>query len=108
MSGTVSTKGPKCGRHFLLQLSSHYRTTPEFALFCSQSRNNWKLWHNKLGHPNSKIMLSLSRIGLISNIKVSSYDVVHDYSVNQIDIHTRMGKICGIIGCPNERSILLQ
>ena len=54
VSGKMIAKGPKCGRLFPLHLSN-LRNKPGFAFLCVHSQNNWKLWHNRLGHPNPKL-----------------------------------------------------
>ena len=56
VSGKVNMKGPKCGHPFPLQLSP-IRNNPKFGLLSVSSQNNWKLWHNRLGHPNPKTLL---------------------------------------------------
>lgn len=78
MSEKVIAKGPKCRRPFPLHLSSHLQNKPKFALFFVSSQNNWKPWRNRLGHPNSKTILSLFRTVLINKNIVSSHDVLLD------------------------------
>ena len=74
-SGKVIAKGPKCGRLFPLELSTQPRNKSEFAFSCLHS-NNVQLWHNRLGHPDSKVLLSLFKSGLINEMKNYALDVI--------------------------------
>lgn len=75
VSGKVLAKGPKQGRLFPLQISSQERPSSESALLPHFSHNKCQLWHNRLGHPNSKTLMFLLNSGLINANKVSFKDV---------------------------------
>ena len=89
VSGKVIVKGPKCGRLFPLHLSSNLHNKPEFALLCAPSHNNWKLWHHRLGHPHSKILLSLFKTSLILKDIVYFHDVLMDCSTCKLQKKVR-------------------
>ena len=55
MSGKEIARGPKCGRLFPLDFSKIPRTRFANDVFCFSIRDNYQLWHNRLGHPNSKL-----------------------------------------------------
>ena len=73
-------KGPKCGRLFPLHIP-----TPSLDMFLfastNVSKNNVQLWHYKLGHPNSKVFLSLLNSGHINKMKFSASDVAIDCTI---------------------------
>ena len=72
-------KGPKCGRLFPLYFPAISRNKIEFPYSCFP-QNNVQLWHNRLGHPNSKGLLSLMKSSLVNNISISAHDVTFDCS----------------------------
>ena len=83
MLGKVIAKGPKWGRIFPLQINTirNKPTCSESAFLSVSSQNNWRLWHNRLGHPNPKTLLSLFRSGLVNkNIVFSRADVVEYFA----------------------------
>ncbi|KAF8369556.1 hypothetical protein HHK36_032419 [Tetracentron sinense] len=57
VSGKIIVTGPKCGRLFPLRLPTSPRCSSIFSLFCPLAKNNCQMWHNRLGHPNSKTLL---------------------------------------------------
>ena len=75
MSGKVIAKGPKHGRLFPLQLSIQDRHLVASALFSDSSLNKCQMWHDRLGHPNSRALLSLFKSSLLLDNKVSHKDV---------------------------------
>eukprot|EP00268_Persea_americana_P021098 TRINITY_DN21108_c1_g1_i7.p1 TRINITY_DN21108_c1_g1~~TRINITY_DN21108_c1_g1_i7.p1 ORF type:complete len:216 (+),score=10.87 TRINITY_DN21108_c1_g1_i7:139-786(+) len=45
------------------------------ALFSDSSFNKCQMWHNRLGHPNSRTLLSLFKSGLLVDNKIAFQDV---------------------------------
>ncbi|XP_060669960.1 retrovirus-related Pol polyprotein from transposon RE1 isoform X3 [Ziziphus jujuba] len=64
-TGKVIGMGPKCGRLFPLRLSVYPDNKSLFSLFSPVSLS--QVWHKRLGHPNSRTLLTLLKSGLFLN-----------------------------------------
>ena len=61
MSGKMIAKGPKVGRLFPLHVSSS-TIVPSFPLLsfaCNVVGSQHKMWHRRLGHPNSDVLRTI-------------------------------------------------
>ena len=73
-------KGPKVGRLFPLHVSPS-TFIPSFALLsfaCNVVGSGNKMWHRRLGHPNSNVLYTLFNFGLLGNKSPSCIDISFD------------------------------
>ena len=80
MSGQMIAKGPKVGRLFPLHVSPS-TFIPSFPLLlfaCNVVGSGNKMWHRRLGHPNSDVLRTLFNSGLLGNKACSSIDISFD------------------------------
>eukprot|EP00268_Persea_americana_P035544 TRINITY_DN35085_c0_g1_i3.p1 TRINITY_DN35085_c0_g1~~TRINITY_DN35085_c0_g1_i3.p1 ORF type:complete len:113 (-),score=16.76 TRINITY_DN35085_c0_g1_i3:228-566(-) len=74
VSGKVIATGPKCGRPFpLLVPPPQNKHASSFS--CFSSNDVWRLWHNRLGHPHSKMLSFMFNNGMINENKISLRNV---------------------------------
>ncbi|RVW98452.1 Retrovirus-related Pol polyprotein from transposon TNT 1-94 [Vitis vinifera] len=81
VSGKMIAKGPKVGRLFPLHVSSS-TIVPSFPLLsfaCNVVGSQHKMWHRRLGHPNSDVLRTLFNVGLLGNKACSSLDLSFDF-----------------------------
>jgi transposase InsO family protein len=80
VSGKMIAKGPKVGRLFPLYISPS-TIIPSFPLLsfaCNVVGSEKKIWHKRLGHPNSDVLHTLINFGLLGNKACSSLDLSFD------------------------------
>ena len=80
VSGKMIAKGPKVGRLFPLHVSPS-TIIPSFPLLsfaCNVVGSRHKMWHRRLGHPNSDVLRTLFNSGLLGNKACSSLDLSFD------------------------------
>jgi hypothetical protein len=80
VSGKMIVKGPKVGRLFPLYISPSI-IIPSFPLLsfaCNVVGSEKKIWHRRLGHPNSDVLRTLINFGLLGNKACSSLDLSFD------------------------------
>ncbi|XP_068644816.1 uncharacterized protein [Aristolochia californica] len=81
-SGKVIVKGPKVGRPFPLKvfLSTFIPCSLVLSFACNVVGSGTKIWHKRLGHPNSDVLRILFKSGLLGNQDCTSLDTYFDYS----------------------------
>ena len=80
VSGQMIAKGPKVGRLFPLHVSPS-TFIPRFPLLsfaCNVVGFGNKMWHRRLGHPNSDVLHTLFNSRLLGNKTCSSIDLSFD------------------------------
>ncbi|KAJ9675925.1 hypothetical protein PVL29_024747 [Vitis rotundifolia] len=80
VSGKMIAKGPKVGRLFPLHVSPS-TIIPSFPLLsfaCNVIGFGHKMWHRRLGHPNSDVLRTLFNSELLGNKACSSLDLSFD------------------------------
>ncbi|KAL6332044.1 hypothetical protein AAG906_020403 [Vitis piasezkii] len=80
VSGKMIAKGPKVGQLFPLHVS-HSTIIPSFPLLsfaCNVVGFEHKMWHRRLGHPNSDVLRTLFNFGLLGNKTCFSLDLSFD------------------------------
>ena len=80
VSRQMIVKGPKVGRLFPLHVSPS-TFIPSFSLLsfaCNVVGYGNKMWHRRLGHPNSDVLRTLFNSGLLGNKACSSIDLSFD------------------------------
>ena len=80
VSGQMIAKGPKVGRLFPLHVSPS-TFIPSFPLLsfpCNVVGSGNKMWHRRLGHPNSDVFRTLFNSILLGNKACSSIDLSFD------------------------------
>ena len=78
--GKMIAKRPKVGQLFPLYISSS-TIIPSFPLLsfaCNVIGSGHKMWHKRLGHPNSDVLRTLFKSGLLGNKACSSLDLSFD------------------------------
>jgi hypothetical protein len=77
VTGKIIAKGPKVGQLFPIQISptTIYPHYPLLSLACTDFKIENKVWHKRLGHPNSHVLSTLLKSGLLGNKESSSLDV---------------------------------
>ncbi|XP_068662919.1 uncharacterized protein [Aristolochia californica] len=80
--GKVIAKGPKVGRLFLLKvyLSTIIMHTLLLSFACNVVGPDTKLWHSHLGHPNSDVLRTMFKSGLLGSPICSCPDLSFDCS----------------------------
>jgi len=78
--GKMIAKGPKVDRLFSLyiSLSTIIPSFPLFSFACNVVGSGNKIWHRRLGHPNSDVLRTLINFGLLGNKACSSFDLSFD------------------------------
>ena len=73
-------KGPKVGRLFPLHVSpsTFIPSFPLLSFACNVVGSGNKMWHKRLGHPNSDVLRTLFNYGLLGNKACSSIDLSFD------------------------------
>ena len=80
VSRQMIAKGPKVGRLFPFHVSPSF-FIPSFPLLsfaCNVVGSGNKMWHRRLGHPNSNVLRTLFNSGLLGNKACSSIDLSFD------------------------------
>jgi len=80
VSGKMIAKGPKVGQLFPLYISPS-TIIPSFPLFsfaCNIVGSEKKIWHRRLGHPNSDVLRTLINFGLLGNKACFSLNLSFD------------------------------
>ena len=74
VSGQMIVKGPKVGRLFPLHVSpsTFIPSFPLLSFACNVVSSGNKIWHRRLGHPNSDVLRTLFNSGLLGNKACSS------------------------------------
>ena len=80
VSGQMIAKGPKVGRLFPLHVSpsTFIPSFPLLSFACNVVGSGNKMWHRRLGHPNSDVLRTLFNSGLLGNKACSSIDLSFD------------------------------
>ena len=80
VSRQMIAKGPKVGRLFPLHVSpsTFIPSFPLFSFACNVVGSGNKMWHRRLGHPNSDVLCTLFNSGLLGNKACSSIDLYFD------------------------------
>ena len=80
VSGKMIAKGPKVGRLFPLHVSpsTFIPSFPLLSFACNVVGSGNKMWHKRLGHPNSNVLRTLFNSGLLGNKACSSIDLSFD------------------------------
>ena len=80
VSGQMIAKGPKVGRPFPLHVSpsTFIPSFPLLSFSCNVVCSGNKMWHRRLGHPNSDVLCTLFNSGLLGNKACSSIDLSFD------------------------------
>ena len=80
VSGQMIAKGPKVGRLFPLHVSpsTFIPSFPLLSFACNVVGSGNKMWHRRLGHPNSNVLRTLFNSGLLGNKACSSIDLSFD------------------------------
>ena len=80
VSGQMIAKGPKVGRLFHLHVSpsTFIPSFPLLSVACNVVGSGNKMWHRRLGHPNSDVLRTLFNSGLLGNKACSSIDLSFD------------------------------
>ena len=78
--GQMIVKGPKVGRLFPLHVSpsTFIPSFPLLSFACNVVGSGTKMWHRRLGHPNSDVLRTLFNSGLLGNKACSSIDLSFD------------------------------
>jgi hypothetical protein len=79
-------KGPKVGQLFPLYISPS-TIIPSFPLLsfaCNVVGSENKIWHRRLGHPNSDVLRTLINFGLLGNKTCSSLDLSFDCTSHKL------------------------
>ncbi|RVW77694.1 Retrovirus-related Pol polyprotein from transposon RE1 [Vitis vinifera] len=82
VSGKMTAKGPKVGRLFPLHVSP-FTIIPSFPLLsfaCNVVGFGHKMWHRRLGHPNSDVLRTLFNSGLLGIKACSSLDLSFNFT----------------------------
>ena len=82
VSGQMIAKGPKVGRLFPLHVSpsTFIPSFPLLSFACNVVGFGNKMWHRRLGHPNSDVFRTLFNSGILGNKACSSIDLSFDCS----------------------------
>ena len=80
VSGQMIAKGPKVGRLSPLHvsLSTFIPSFPLLSFACNIVGSGNKMWHRRLGHPNSDVLRTLFNSRLLGNKACSSIDLSFD------------------------------
>ena len=75
VSGQMIAKRPKVGRLFPLHVSpsTFIPSFPLLSFACNVVGYGKKMWHRRLGQPNSNVLRTLFNSGLLGNKACSSY-----------------------------------
>ena len=78
--GQMIAKRPKVGRLFPLHVSpsTFIPSFPLLSFACNVVGSGNKMWHRRLGHPNSNVLRTLFNSGLLKNKSCSSIDLSFD------------------------------
>jgi hypothetical protein len=77
VSRKILAKGPKVGRLFPL----HFSIPSCLSLACVTVNIQNKVWHKRLGHPNSVVLSHMINSGLLGNKEQAYKNLSFDYSV---------------------------
>ena len=83
-------KGLKVGRLFPLYISSStiipsFPSFPLLSFACNVIGSRHKMWHKCLGHPNSDVLRTLFKSGLLGNKTCSSLNLSFDCTSCKLD-----------------------
>jgi hypothetical protein len=80
VSGKILAKGPKVGRLFPL----HFSIPSCLSLACVTVNTPNKVWHKRLGHPNSVVLSHMFHSSLLGNKEKVSKNLSFDCSVCKV------------------------